>query len=142
MEKDFTKAYITEAFRLYARLGSPTYESAEEKIRAKVTDERPLEYETPTLLDFGAVEMTLDLLRQKEKDYITKAVKVIYFVQPMKPLRRGDITNRVRRFAITNGADERTVYRWLKEARVLCAAIRGLRVSKADTTKYLSDYPL
>ena len=140
MEKDFTKAYVTEAFRLYARLGSPTYEAAEDKILAK--EERPVEYETPTLLDFGAVEMTLDLLRQRGKDYITKAVKEIYFVQPMKPLRRGDITNRVRRFAIMNGADERTVYRWLKEARVLCAAIRGLRVNKADVRKYLGDYPL
>lgn len=140
MEKDFTKAYITEAFRLYARLGAPTYESAEEKILAK--DERGIEYETPTLLDFGAVEMAFDLLRQRGKGYITKAVKEIYFVQPTKPLRRGDITNRVRRFAITNGADERTVYRWLKEARVLCAAIRGLRISKADATKYLGDYPL
>lgn len=150
MEKDFTKQYITEAFRLFSRLGCPTYEAAREivyqqelKKRSEVSPEigiiqaeRAVEKQTPTLLDILAVDETLRLLQRGEKPNIVAAVRAVYFVNPQQPLRRGDISNRVRRFAITYPSDERTVYRWLKEARLLCAAIRGLRISDADERKF------
>lgn len=150
MEKDFTKQYITEAFRLFARLGCPPYERAREIVYqqelnkrsecrpdiAVVQAERAVEKQTPTLLDILAVEETISILEKGEKSNIVSAVKAVYFVNPQQPLRRGDISNRVRRFAITYPADERTVYRWLKEARLLCAAIRGLRISDADERKF------
>lgn len=150
MEKDFTKQYTTEAFRLFARLGCPSYERAREIAYqqelhkrsecppdiAVIQAERAVEKQTPTLLDILAVEETITLLERGEKSNIVKAVKAVYFVNPQQPLRRGDISNRVRRFAITYPADERTVYRWLKEARLLCAAIRGLRISDADERKF------
>lgn len=150
MEKDFTKQYTTEAFRLFARLGCPSYERAREIVYqqelnkrsecppdiAVVQAERAVEKQTPTLLDILAVEETITLLEKGEKSNIVKAVKAVYFVNPQQHLRRGDISNRVRRFAITYPADERTVYRWLKEARLLCAAIRGLRISDADERKF------
>lgn len=150
MERDFTKVYITEAFRLYARLGCPSYERAREFAYEKELEKRRLappdlaiaqaekavERQTPMLLDVLAVESTLSLLDKGEKGNIIAAVKAVYFVNPSSPLRRGDISNRVRRFAITYPTDERTAYRWLKYARLLCAAVRGLRISDADERKY------
>ena len=147
MERDFTKVYITEAFRLYARLGCPSYERAREIAYEKELEKRRLapaiaqaekavERQTPMLLDVLAVESTLSLLDKGEKGNIIAAVKAVYFVNPSSPLRRGDISNRVRRFAITYPTDERTAYRWLKYARLLCAAVRGLRISDADERKY------
>ena len=135
---------------MFARLGCPSYERAREIVYqqelnkrsecppdiAVVQAERAVEKQTPTLLDILAVEETIALLEKGEKSNIVKAVKAVYFVNPQQPLRRGDISNRVRRFAITYPADERTVYRWLKEARLLCAAIRGLRISDADERKF------
>lgn len=135
---------------MFARLGCPSYERAREIVYqqelnkrsecppdiAVVQAERAVEKQTPTLLDILAVEETITLLEKGEKSNIVKAVKAVYFVNPQQPLRRGDISNRVRRFAITYPADERTVYRWLKEARLLCAAIRGLRISDADERKF------
>ena len=135
---------------MFARLGCPSYERAREIVYqqelnkrsecppdiAVVQAERAVEKQTPTLLDILAVEETITLLEKGEKSNIVKAVKAVYFVNQQQPLRRGDISNRVRRFAITYPADERTVYRWLKEARLLCAAIRGLRISDADERKF------
>ena len=135
---------------MFARLGCPSYERAREIVYqqelnkrsecppdiAVVQAERAVEKQTPTLLDILAVDETITLLEKGEKSNIVKAVKAVYFVNPQQPLRRGDISNRVRRFAITYPADERTVYRWLKEARLLCAAIRGLRISDADERKF------
>lgn len=150
MEKEFTKVYTTEAFRLFARLGFPTYERAqkivfEQEMRRRseispdiaiVQAEKAVEKQTPTLLDILAAERTIALLERGGKTNIVSAVKAVYFVNPQSPLRRGDISNRVRRFAVTYPADERTVYRWLKEARLLCAAVRGLRISEADERKF------
>ena len=42
MERDFTKVYITEAFRLYARLGCPSYERAREIAYEKELEKRRL----------------------------------------------------------------------------------------------------
>ena len=83
-----------------------------------------------------AADKTIDLLERGEKGHIVDALKAVYFIYPLQPLRRGDISGRVRRFALTYPAEERTVYRWLKEARLLCAAIRGLRITESDANKY------
>ncbi len=150
METDVTKAYITEAFRLYARLGYPCREKAQEITRGKEAEpgksvppdraraqaKKPAENKAPLLLDLLAVESTLSLLRNEKKEDVIAAVTAVYFVNPSAPLRRGDISDRVRRFAMTCPADERTVYRWLKYARLLCAAKRGLRIPDADKRKY------
>ena len=110
--------------------------NAELIIGAIAQAEKAVERQTPMLLDVLAVESTLSLLDKGEKGNIIAAVKAVYFVNPSSPLRRGDISNRVRRFAITYPTDERTAYRWLKYARLLCAAVRGLRISDADERKY------
>nr|DAH25680.1 MAG TPA: hypothetical protein [Caudoviricetes sp.] len=86
-------------------------------------------------LDLLAVIDTLDGLTNSGKDYICQAVSAVYFVAPTAPLHKGEINLRVTKFAINNYTDERTVFRWLKEARLLCAKLRGLNTSCAYCTK-------
>lgn len=150
MKKDFIRDYVTEAFRLYAAMGKPTYEEAREKVfqtelmKRKDFDpavavqqaEIAVDKKEPMLLDILAVDKTIELLERGEKSHIAAAVKEIYFVYPLQPLHRGDISCRVRRYSLQCPTDERTVYRWLKEARLLCAAVRGLRIADADENKY------
>lgn len=150
MKKDFTRDYVTEAFRLYARLGCPTYEqiryeiyNAELNKLSFVTPgesitlaEIATDKQTPLLLDILAVNKTLDILERGEKEHIVVAIKNVYFAYPCQPLRKGDISDRVRQYALCCPADERSVYRWLKEGRLLCAAIRGLRIAEIDQKKF------
>ena len=147
MKKEHTRDYITEAFRLYAAMGKPTYEQVKADIYnaelAKHSGDNPsvavaraetaVNNNAPMLLDILAVERTMELLERGEKGHIVQAVKAVYFVRPTMPIRRGAISERVRHFAITFPVSEKQVYAWLKEARYLCAAIRGLRISN---TKY------
>lgn len=141
MRKDNTRDYITAAFRLYSSLGCPTYEKLRQDIYDRELNkhnmlnpeiaikqaEKAVSEQEPMLLDILAVHRTLELLSQGEKKHIASAVKAVYFVEPTRPLRRGDISARVRRFALTCPASEKQVYKWLKDARKLCSAIRGLR---------------
>lgn len=150
MKKDFTRDYVTEIFRVYAAAGMPTYESEWERIyneelakrsqmnagMAVIQAETAADKRTPYLLDILAAEKTIELLERGGKAVIVRAVKEVYCTYPTRPLRRGDITDRVHRFSLLCPADESTVYRWLKEARLLCAAIRGLRISDDDIKKY------
>lgn len=150
MIKDPTRDYITAAFRLYASLGCPTYEQlradiyADKLKRCELLNpeiavkqaELAVTEQEPMLLDVLAVERTLELLSRGEKQQVAAAVKAVYFPDPTLPLRRGDISARVSNFSLTFPAEERTVYRWLKEARLLCAAVRGLRISEQDAAMY------
>lgn len=150
MKKDWTRDYATEIFRSWAAAGKPTYEYERDRIRAAaltkhsmasaetalVQAEKAVEAAAPHLMDVLAAERTVALLKKGKKDYIVKALEAVYFVQPSEPLRRGEITERVRRFAVRYHADERVVFRWLKEARLLCAASRGLKISEGDKTNY------
>lgn len=112
MKKEESRDYITAAFRYYAAVKAG-------KAKVKTIPEEE---------DFDAVEKTLELLVRGGRRYIADAVKAVYFVDCQKPLRKQAITMRVRRFAITVSADERTVYRWLREARRICMGVRGLRL--------------
>lgn len=150
MKKDFTRDYATEAFRLYAAMGKPTYDAARNAIYEAEVEKRSsfdpataisqaeiaVEKQTPLLLDIMAVEKTMELLERGGKPHIVEAVSAVYFTYPLQPLRKGDISGRVRRYSLSCPTDERAVYRWLKEARLLCAAVRGLRITDADEKKY------
>nr|DAF50981.1 MAG TPA: hypothetical protein [Siphoviridae sp. ctvhu9] len=89
-------------------------------------------------LDLLAVADTLNALTNSGKDYICQAVSAVYFVAPTKPLHKGEINLRVTKFAVNNHTDERTVFRWLKEARLLCAKLRGLNICTYCTKKDVS----
>ena len=105
-------------FRLYAALGYPS----KAQVIADKTMHRALQ------LDLLAVIDTLNALTSSGKDYICQAVSAVYFVAPTAALHKGEINLRVTKFAISNYTDERTVWRWLKEARLLCADYRGLNI--------------
>lgn len=141
MLKDKTRDYATSAFRMYASLGKPTYDELKKRIyeralldeniepsKAVIKANAELENKTPLLLDVLAVEKTLEMLNKGKKEHIVKAIEQIYFTYPDEPLGKNAITSKVRRFAYEYGAVERTVFRWLKEARLLFSAIRGLRI--------------
>lgn len=150
MQKDSTRDYITEAFRFYAAAGKPTYDTAVQRVKqtalekyiqldpaiAEEQADIAVAKAAPKLLDILAVNETIKLLENGGKRHIIAAVKAVYFTSPTKPLRRGDISARVNSFSLTFPAEERTVYRWLKEARLLCAAVRGLRISEQDAALY------
>lgn len=152
MKKDFTRDYVTEAFRIYALMGKPTYDKAKEIISQSAADihgrdpavvicraEKEIADQTPLLLDILAVQKTLEILDRAGKRYISGAVAAVYFEQPDKPISRGEISRRVTSYSLSCPADESSTYRWLKHARLLCAAIRGLRITPAEvkTIKYL-----
>lgn len=116
--RDSTRDYTIAQFRLYASLGYPS----KAQVVADKTMHRALQ------LDLLAVVDTLNALTNSGKDYIRQAVSAVYFVAPTKPLHKGEINLRVTKFAVNNYTDERTVFRWLKEARLLCADYRGLNI--------------
>lgn len=123
--RDTTRDYTIAQFRLYAALGYPS----KAQILADKTMHRALQ------LDLLAVIDTLNALTSSGKDYISQAVSAVYFTSPTAPLHKGEINLRVTKFAINNYTDERTVWRWLKEARLLCAKFRGLNTGCAMCTK-------
>ena len=105
--RDSTRDYTIAQFRLYASLGYPS----KAQVVADKTMHRALQ------LDLLAVIDTLNALTSSGKDYICQAVSAVYFVAPTAA-----------KFAVSNYTDERTVFRWLKEARLLCADYRGLNI--------------
>ena len=113
MKKDDTRYYITQAFRRYA---------------ATVPQEEKLLSE-PEQADVEAVRKTIETLKRSGKEYIVSAIRAIYFQNPKAPLRKGDISARVRKFSIAYPASEKQVYVWLKYARTVCAKCRGLSMS-------------
>lgn len=123
--RDTTRDYTIAQFRLYASLGFPS----KAQVVADKTMHRALQ------LDLLAVADTLNALTNSGKDYIRQAVSAVYFVAPTAALHKGEINLRVTKFAVSNYTDERTVFRWLKEARLLCAKLRGLNTGCAYCTK-------
>lgn len=117
MKKDITRDYITEILRAYARQESVAT-TAHVHIKA-----------SPSFMDFAAVYNTLETLDKSDRGYIAKAIEAVYFVNPFDELRKGDISTRVLSYANSVPTDERTVYRWLKEGRRLCAEFRGLSIN-------------
>ena len=142
MKKDFIRDYTAEAFRLYALNGEKTAEELKKRIyedslrentlknpqTAILKAEEAVKNAIPLLSDIEAVHKTLQALEKAGKDRAVKAIKAVYFTMPSKKIARGDISNRVRRFAVTNYCTERGVYSDLREARKLLAYFRGLRV--------------
>lgn len=116
--RDSTRDYTIAQFRLYASLGYPS----KAQVVADKTMHRALQ------LDLLAVVDTLNALTNSGKDYIRQAVNAVYFVAPTAALHKGEINLRVTKFAVSNYTDERTVFRWLREARLLCADYRGLNI--------------
>lgn len=150
MKKEAARDYVIEIFRKYAAAGYPSYEQERGRIyrealnahsdingeAAVVQAETTVASNFTYLSDIAAAEATFMLLAAGNQELTAKAVKAVYCAAPLKPLHRGDITNRVTRFAVTYYTSEPQIYRRLKYARLLCAALRGLSISEHDRQLY------
>lgn len=114
------RIYASAAFRKYARYGFDRRRLSAfdmyECIKGSVASvERANE--------MLAVYDTLRLLAAYGKEETVRAVRAVYFTYPGCRLKKNDLSLRVRRFAIENYCDERTVYRRLSEALRLYSAL-------------------
>lgn len=98
----------TEAFRRWARAGCPAVQSI--KNTKSAGDLRAC------AAVFAELSSGSGRANRAWAEIMT-AVTEVYMAYPDRPLRRSDMTARVRRAAYLLTADERTVYRWLAEAR-------------------------
>lgn len=122
MKKDRTRDYTTDVFRVWAAAGYPTYDEA----LMRACDDDVTDDVTRVLyhLDILAAAQTTKTLEESGRGYIADAVRAVYCSG--RHLTNKDISGRVRRHAHEAHADERTVYRWLREARRICAEYRLL----------------
>lgn len=146
MIKDHIRDYATEAFRTYASLGKPTHDDLREHYFKKAMSEYQKGHEKgpnvskPTenqviyaesrlqekmaeLLDVLAVEKAMVQLHEDEK----RAVELVYFQHPRRDLKRNEISERVTNASTELYCDIRTIYRYLKKARMIFAYERNLR---------------
>ena len=140
MKKDNARDIAVGGFLDFGRWKGCTREQCVEVIRC-ATKEEFQEYppesvmlkadeavrEAKPLLDsLEAVHRTFETLRRNKKDYIIDAVKFVYCDRPDETKSRNEISMRIRAYAMRIYADERTVYRWLREARILYAYHLGV----------------
>jgi hypothetical protein len=148
MKKDHVRDYATEAFRYYAYMGKPHKEDLEQKYYDEAKQEYTRQYsevkgtgiskpveqmimyaegrvreKQAELWDILAVEKTMQQLTFYER----AAVDIVYFQEPHRAVKKGDIRDRVIQASLHIPADERTVYRYLRKARLIFAYERGLR---------------
>ena len=95
----------SEAFRRWARAGCPGFD--------QIRDVKGSE-------DLRACAAVFDAAGE----LIRRAVREVYMEEPRRPMRRAEVTMRVRRVGFECGVDERTVYRWLGAARKMWAVFR------------------
>jgi len=100
----------TNAFRRWALLGSPS--------RDQIKNVKGAE----DLRACAAVFAQLALRPNGAE--IAAAVRAVYMEESWRPIRKAEVTMRVRRAAWELHADERTVYRWLGTARKLWTMFR------------------
>ena len=158
VKKDNIRDYATEAFRFYAASGRLTTEQLKQKVYdaiyeqsrkeyvrsgngmhsdatayAVITADEALQSMKAEFEDIIAVEKTLHLLKKVERD----AVEIVYFTDADKPLRKGDISDRVLRASMEIHADVSMIYRYLQRARYIFARERGLRTEdrKKDASR-------
>ena len=125
MRKDSTRDYITTAFKLYAALDKPD--------RTKIEQSQ---FDNAVKQDLTAVYQTMDLLYSSGKSDICNAVEAVYFFNPTKDFKRNEISNRVLAYAHEHFTSDSIVWKWLKEARTICAIYRGLNTS--DISKIIN----
>lgn len=145
--KELYMDYTTGIFTRVNMLKYPTAEEYTARIRADVykrlaqlnpqiivakADATIMIYK-PIIDDIEAVNKTFDNLAERDKGYIIDAVKAVYFPYKGKVKIPNEILKeRTLAFSMRNYIDERTAYRWLKEARAICAFYRGITVEEPE----------
>lgn len=149
--KDYLRDYCTEAFRFYACNGmnadkykQKIYDEALEQQKrmekscgiscpteaAIIRAENAVDEKLAEIKDMEAVEMTIAELEAAGRNHdIVQAIKIVYFQDAGKELEPGDISLRVHAAELDIPASERSVYRYLKKARMMFAEHRGLRIN-------------
>ena len=121
------KPNAVSAFRKYARygydkVGIDIFEMCE--IALGATSERQ------QAAELVAVYQTLRALEYSGREETAEAVRAVYFSLPERPLKKNEVSLRVRRFASESYMDERTVYRHLKAAKELFSKFYGIGIKK------------
>lgn len=160
MIKDHIRDYATEAFRFYATVKMSAIEYRE-KIRAEAIEnimkkqgktgskgsptesqliyaDKVVEEKISEIKDLEAVEKVLN--ECESQGFIGREMKqvieIVYFTQADKPIRRGEIRDRVLKACSKLNISESTTYRYLKRARLLFAHNRGLRSGEIEKINY------
>lgn len=146
--KDYLRDYVTAAFRFYAK-NDKSAEKYKKKIyiqaleegmiresvksgiskpteSAVIAAERAVSLKIAEIRDMEAVEKVIAELDVKRRRDIIKAIEFVYFSSPEEDAE--DIKAKVHRAEIFIPASERSIYRWLRQARDLFAIERGLRI--------------
>ena len=103
------------AFRRYARLGLDRNPLKTFEVYQRIRGVCKNEVDAAKLL---GVYDTIRLLSLTDKES-AEAVRAVYFAERGRTPRKNQTSLRVRRFALENNLDERTVYRRLKSAKEL-----------------------
>lgn len=130
MKKESYRDCATNAFRLWAALGKPTYSEAMERISA-LGDEREIARHMGGLYDILACEREWGVLMES-KPYICDCVEFVYMHEPNRGIRYREIGSLVLRFSVERCVSERQVWNWLAEAREEYAIARGMRIESNE----------
>lgn len=121
MTKKSDRDAVINAFRKYARLGLHNRKLNPIQAYRAICGSC---FSGSARLDLLAVSDTLRLLEINGDNDIISAVYAVYFATASHRLRKSEISNRIRRYAIESYCDERTVYRRLSVARDYYIRIR------------------
>ncbi|MCB2359433.1 hypothetical protein [Clostridium estertheticum] len=147
--KDYLRDYTTAAFRFYAQ-NDKSAEKYKKKVyiqaledgmiregnksgiskpteTAIIAAEGAVSLKIAEINDMEAVEKVIAELDVKRRRDIIQAIEYVYFSNPQKDIE--DIKAKVHIAEIYIPASERSIYRWLRQARDLFAVERGLRVN-------------
>ena len=143
MLKEWTRDYATGAFIRYANRGCPTVEEYEKAVREDVYHRLALLppnvivmraqaavlARRPLIEDFEAAGKMLEFFMSKGQCWMREAIEEIYRgLREDRPTQKNEIALRVRRFAQEHYLSESTVYRALKQARLLFSRFRGVTI--------------
>lgn len=109
-----TKFNAVLAFRKYARYG---YDRADLDIFQMCDISRGAAESKQSACELIAVYQTLQALEFSGKTETADAVRNVYFRYAARPLKKNEVSWRVRCFAAERYMDERTVYRHLRIAK-------------------------
>lgn len=149
MQKDNIRDYAIEAFRYYARCGKVTAEEIKKRIYDEIYAQSSREqysrgttsvYSDSTAYAILQAEQKVSDLKAEIEDILAvektiaqvdkevlDVIELVYFADPDKAIGKGEISNRVHKAEIKIYASERSIYMWLKKARLIFARERGLR---------------
>ena len=114
MEKQ--KFDTVKAFRKYARYG---YDKAGFNIFEMCSIAKGATANAESAVEIVAVFQTMQALEFLGRKETADAVRAVYFRYASRPIKKNEVSWRVRRFATEQFMDERTVYRHLRVAKAL-----------------------